>query len=140
MSTNPFRAQGNRYPDDQEDQRPLIEREEVHSEPGFNSSDWAEIRDIQGAASEGGRQVLGWGLGILGLLWTAYTAWSAGRVLSNEPLTSPAVAQWVAILAGPLALMGLVWLMFGRTRRKEAEKFTRSVVAMRKEARSLQDI
>ena len=140
MSTNPFRAQGNRYPDDQEDQRPLIEREEVHSEPGFNSSDWAEIRDIQGAASEGGRQVLGWGLGILALLWTAYTAWSAGRVLASEPLTSPAVAQWVAILAGPLALMGLVWLMFGRTRRKEAEKFTRSVVAMRKEARSLQDI
>jgi hypothetical protein len=140
MSTNPFRAQGNRYPDDQEDQRPLIEREEVHREPGFNNSDWAEIRDIQGAASEGGRQVLGWGLGILALLWTAYTAWSAGRVLASEPLTSPAVAQWVAILAGPFALMGLVWLMFGRTRRKEAEKFTRSVVAMRKEARSLQDI
>ena len=36
--------------------------------------------------------------------------------------------------------MGLVWLMFGRTRRKEAEQFTRSVIAMRTEARSLQDI
>jgi DNA repair exonuclease SbcCD ATPase subunit len=35
-------------------------------------------------------------------------------------------------------LLGLAWLMFGRTRRKEAERFTRSVVAMRSEARSLE--
>jgi len=140
MSTNPFRAQGNRYPDDREDQVPIVEDEVVGSESGFGQMDWAEIRDIQGSASEGGRQVLGWALAILALLWTGYTAWSAGRVLSDQPLTSPAIAQWVAILAGPLALMGLVWLMFGRTRRKEAEKFTRSVIAMRKEARSLQDI
>jgi len=140
MSTNPFRAQGNRYPDDREDQVPIVEDEVVGSESGFGQMDWAEIRDIRGAASEGGRQVLGWALAILALLWTGYTAWSAGRVLSDQPLTSPAIAQWVAILAGPLALMGLVWLMFGRTRRKEAEKFTRSVIAMRKEARSLQDI
>jgi DNA repair exonuclease SbcCD ATPase subunit len=34
--------------------------------------------------------------------------------------------------------MGLSWLMFGRTRRKEAERFTRSVVAMRHEAQSLE--
>jgi len=140
MSTNPFRAQGNRYPDDREDQVPIVEDEVVGSESGFGQMDWAEIRDIRGAASEGGRQVLGWALAILALLWTGYTAWSAGRVLADQPLTSPAIAQWVAILAGPLALMGLVWLMFGRTRRKEAEKFTRSVIAMRKEARSLQDI
>jgi hypothetical protein len=36
--------------------------------------------------------------------------------------------------------MGLVWLMFGRTRRKEAERFTRSVIAMRGEARSLEGL
>jgi hypothetical protein len=140
MSTNPYRAQGNRYVDDQEIPVPVIEGEEVQSEPGFSRMDWAEIRDVHGVASEGGRQVLGWGLGILALLWTGYSAWSAGQSLAGEPLTSPLVAQWVAILTGPLALMGLVWLMFGRTRRKEAEKFTRSVIAMRKEARSLQDI
>jgi hypothetical protein len=140
MSTNPYRAQGGRYLDDQEDQVPVVGGEEVYSEPSFSPMDWAEIRDVQGVASEGGRQVLGWGLGILALLWTGYSAWSAGQALVDQPLSSPAIAQWVAILTGPLALMGLVWLMFGRTRRKEAEKFTRSVVAMRKEARSLQDI
>jgi hypothetical protein len=37
-----------------------------------------------------------------------------------------------------LALLGLAWLIFGRTRRREAERFTRSVIAMRSEARSLE--
>ena len=111
-----------------------------HAEQRFDRMNWAEVRDLHGVASEGGRQVLGWALAILALLWTGYTAWSAGRALADQPLTSPQIAQWVAILAGPLALMGLVWLMFGRTRRKEAERFTRSVVTMRTEARSLQDV
>ena len=140
MSTNPFRAQGNRYPDDQEEQVPLVEGEEVQGEPRFDRMSWSEIRDLHGVASEGGRQVLGWALAILALLWTGYTAWSAGRALADQPLSSPAIAQWVAILTGPLALMGLVWLMFGRTRRKETERFTRSVISMRTEARSLQDV
>ncbi len=48
------------------------------------------------------------------------------------------VAQWLALSAGPLALLGLVWLMFGRTRRKEAERFNQSVIAMRSEAQSLE--
>src|SRR5687768_15707108 len=140
MSTNPYRAHGSRYPDDQEEHIPTVEGEEVHSEPQFDRMNWAEIREVHGVASEGGRQVLGWSLSILALLWTAYAAWSAGRALATEPLTSPQVAQWIAILAGPLALVGLVWLTFGRTRRKEAEKFTRSVIAMRTEARALQDV
>jgi hypothetical protein len=140
MSTNPYRAQGGRYPVDPEENVPVVEGEEVQAEPQFDRLSWSEIRDVHGVATEGGRQVLGWGLSILALLWTAYAAWSAGRSLATEPLTSPQIAQWVAILTGPLALVGLTWLMFGRTRRKEAEKFTRSVISMRTEARALQDV
>src|SRR5205085_8126861 len=103
---------------------------EYHSvEPTFDRQQWSESQaEARGA---GGRQVLGIGLAVLAALWLAFTAWSAGRALAAEPLSSPAFAQWVAVAAGPLALLGLVWLMFGRTRRKEAERFTRSVVAMR---------
>ena len=86
----------------------------------------------------GGRQVLGIALTVLAALWVGYSAWSAGRTLVGQPLSSPLVAQWLAIAAGPLALLGLGWLIFGRTRRKEAERFTRSVVAMRGEAQSLE--
>lgn len=106
--------------------------------PHFDDMAWAEQREEQRGA--GGRQVLGWALALLAALWLGYTAWSAGRALAAAPLNSPAFAQWVAIAAGPLALLGLVWLMFGRTRRKEAENFTRSVIAMRTEARALEDV
>ena len=57
-------------------------------------------------AGAGGRQVLGTALGVLAALWLAYTAWSAGRTLVGQPLTSPLIAQWVAVAAGPLALHG----------------------------------
>ena len=86
----------------------------------------------------GGRRVLGTALTILAVLWIAYSAWSAGRTLSGQPASSPLVAQWLAISASPLVLLGLAWLIFGRTRRREAERFTRSVIAMRGEAQSLE--
>ena len=105
-------------------------------ETTFDEGYW---RDSQAEArGAGGRQVLGAGLTILAALWLAFTAWSAGRALIGQSITSPAFAQWVAIAAGPLALLGLTWLIFGRTRRKEAERFTRSVVAMRMETQSLE--
>jgi hypothetical protein len=105
-------------------------------EPRFDEEQWRERNAEERGA--GGRHVLGIALTILAGLWLAYSAWSAGRTLAGQPLTSPQIAQWVAVAAGPLALLGLVWLMFGRTRRKEAERFTRSVITMRSEARSLE--
>jgi DNA repair exonuclease SbcCD ATPase subunit len=120
-----------------DDVQPLeLTSDDIAVEPGFDHGQWEESQAEE--RGSGGRQVLGTALVVLAALWLAYTAWSAGRSLAGQPLTSPAVADWVAIAAGPLALLGLVWLMFGRTRRKEAERFTRSVVAMRGEARSLE--
>ena len=109
---------------------------DIIANDGFDQDAWAEQRSEQRGA--GGRQVLAAMLSLLAAAWLAYSAWSAGRYLAGAPLTSPVVAQWVAVATGPLALLGLVWLMFGRTRRKEAERFTRSVVHMRSEAQSLE--
>ena len=99
---------------------------------------WSEPATQPEARDADGRAVLGGALTILAALWVGFAAWSAGRMLAGETITSPAIAQWVAIAAGPLALLGLAWIMFGRTRRRETERFTRSVVAMRSEARSLE--
>ena len=134
MTPSPKRADP--LPPSVEDVEPLeLTSDAIATQPRFDSNQWAESQaEAQGA---GGRQVLGGALSILASLWLAYTAWSAGRALAGQTLASPALAQWVAVAAGPLALLGLVWLMFGRTRRKEAERFTRSVVAMRAETRSL---
>jgi len=105
---------------------------------GFDQRQWDENRTDDEPSTPGGRAVLAAALILLAILWTGYTAWSAGRALGGEPLSSPAIAEWVAIATGPMALLGLAWLMFGRTRRREAERFTRSVVTMRAEARSLE--
>ena len=106
----------------------------------FDRVQWDESRAERDPSGSGGRAVLSTGLIVLAAAWLAYTAWSAGRALAGQPLTSPQIAEWVAVAAGPLALFGLVWLMFGRTRRKEAERFTRSVITMRSEARSLEGL
>jgi len=111
--------------------------DEPSIETEFDPGQWAAEAPVE-ARGSGGRQVLAAALSILAALWLAFTAWSAGRSLSGQALSSPQIAQWVAVAAGPLALLGLAWLVFGRTRRKEAERFTRSVITMRHEARSLE--
>ena len=110
------------------------------AQPNYEEAeaDWVSPEVAPQPAGAGGRMVLGWALAVLAAAWIAYTAWSAGRQLASQPLTSPALAEWIAVATGPLALLGLLWLIFGRTRRKEAEAFTRSVIHMRHEARSLE--
>ena len=110
--------------------------DQIAMQPVFDQDRWSESQEEERGA--GGRQVLGAALTILAALWLGYAAWSAGRSLATQPLSSPVTAQWVAIITGPLVLLGLAWLIFGRTRRKETERFTRSVIAMRNEAQSLE--
>src|SRR3954470_11188603 len=134
---NPFARRAEPLPSAMEAAEPLeLTSEMTAVQPTFDREQWAESQAEQRGA--GGRQVLGTVLAILAALWLAFSAWSAGRSLGGQPLSSPAFAQWIAVAAGPLALLGLIWLMFGRTRRKEAERFTRSVVAMRSETQSLE--
>lgn len=135
MTSTPQRADA--LPADYDTAEPLnLTSDEMVVEPAFDQDEWAErSADERGA---GGRQVLGIALFVLAALWLAFCAWSAGRTLAGQPLSSPQVAQWLAVAAAPLALLALAWLTFGRTRRKEAERFTHSVIAMRTEARSLE--
>ena len=84
--------------------------------------------------------MLGWALALLAALWLGYTAWSAGRALAAMPLAARHSRNGSRSPPGRWRCSGLVWLMFGRTRRKEAEHFTRSVIAMRTEARALEDV
>lgn len=136
MTSRPHAAS----PQGLEPQTPVARDVDVSAPAGFDQIEWNESRAEGEPATPAGRTVLAAGLTVLSVLWIAYTAWSAGRALGGQPLTSPAIAQWVAVATGPLALMGLGWLMFGRTRRREAERFTRSVVTMRTEARSLETL
>ena len=135
---NPFANRAEPFsPQNTDEMEPLeLTNDLVQVEPSFDQEQWAEGRAEQQGA--GGRQVLGATLLVVAAAWLAFSAWSAGRSLAGQSLASPAFAQWIALTAAPLALLALAWMMFGRTRRKEAERFTHSVVTMRTEARSLE--
>ena len=121
-----------------------LELTNVYAEDGapLEEEQWLQPTEpmdlVSSAPGAGGRRVLAITLISLAALWLGYSAWSAGRTLAGQPLSSPLLTQWLAVAAGPLALLGLTWLIFGRTRRREAEAFTRSVIAMRSEAQSLE--
>jgi hypothetical protein len=136
MTPTPKRAESASSAVPAEESSNLLSNSIDFVEPSFDREQWLEQSAEERGA--GGRQVLAVALAIMAALWLAYTAWSAGRTLAGQSVASPQLAQWIAVATGPLALMGLLWLIFGRTRRKEAERFTRSVVAMRGEARSLE--
>ena len=135
MSASPYRADPGQEPLDLTDVAPP-ERIDVHEE--WSVPDYSPDAAAQEEPGAGGRMVLGSALGLLAAAWIAFAGWSAGRALAGGAVSAPVLAQWIAVLAGPLGLLGLLWLLFGRTRRRESERFTRSVVTMRGEARSLE--
>src|SRR5688500_16183158 len=137
MNPNPQRAQPDPGPDDRPEIPATGGEELLLDSPlsEFDQSTWEH--QVGEARGVGGRMVLGSTLGLLAIFWLAYVAWISGRALGGTSLSSPELALWIAAAAGPLGLLGLAWLMFGRTRRKESERFTRSVIAMRGEVQSL---
>ena len=74
----------------------------------------------------------------LAALWGAASLW----VLVRDPgaLSIAGLMQWVATLSVPLVLLGIAWLILGQTPRKETERFTRAVAAMRGESSALESI
>jgi hypothetical protein len=75
---------------------------------------------------------------LLALAWTAASVWT---IASGSPaLTLPNVLQWIAFVSPPLILFGIAWLILGVTPRRETERFTRAVAAMRSESSALESV
>ena len=109
-------------------------------EPG--ESGWAEERfdlpDVGAPEPEpesAGKPLLAGILMFLAVIWIGF----CGLILfrTYDSLNLELIAGWVASISVPLVLLGLLWLIFGRSSRSETEKFTRAVVAMRGEAQTL---
>jgi hypothetical protein len=82
--------------------------------------------------------LLGAVLILLAIGWVAAVGlwlWQA-----RPPLTLGNGIAWTATVAGPLALLALLWLMFGRTSRREAERFRQAVEQMTAESRALESV
>jgi len=85
-----------------------------------------------------GRTLLAALLVLLALGWLGAAAWAIRE--SGVPPTLQAMVSWIATLSVPLILLAVVWMIFGRTPRRETERFTRAVAEMRRESAALEGV
>jgi DNA repair exonuclease SbcCD ATPase subunit len=75
---------------------------------------------------------------LLGLAWIGAAGYSLSLAWPGPDL--PAWIGWAGTASTPLVLLGLVWLILGRTSRRETAKFTDAVAAMRHESQALEGV
>jgi hypothetical protein len=75
---------------------------------------------------------------LLALGWIGAAGWSVWQ--ARPELSLAAAVSWTATFSAPLILLALLWLLFGRTSRRETERFTRAVEAMRTESVALESV
>ena len=85
-----------------------------------------------------GTTVLAVLLVLLALAWIGAAGWAFVR--SGTPVALPAIVSWTATASVPLVLLGILWMIFGRTRRRETERFTLAVATMRRESTALESV
>ncbi|HEX8364421.1 MAG TPA: hypothetical protein VF603_03950 [Allosphingosinicella sp.] len=85
-----------------------------------------------------GKTILAGLLILLALGWLGAAGWAIRQSGVAPSLT--AMVSWIATLSVPLVLLGMVWTLFGRTSRRETERFSRAVAEMRRESAALEDL
>ena len=75
---------------------------------------------------------------VLALGWIGASVYALTLAWPGPSL--PAWVGWGGTFSAPLVLIGLIWLMFGRTGRRETQRFTSAVTAMRGESQALEAI
>lgn len=87
--------------------------------------------------TSGRAKALGWLLALLALGWLGASIWSLVRTTAP---TIQEITAAIAFVSGPLILLGLSWLIFGRTPRRESERFRSAVAGMSRESAALESI
>jgi hypothetical protein len=96
-----------------------------------------EIEAMPEPSRVGGRILAGF-LILLALGWIGACGYALALAWPGPSLQ--AWIGWAGTLCAPLILIGLLWLILGRTSRREARRFTEAVAAMRAESRQLEDV
>jgi hypothetical protein len=97
------------------------------------------------AIEEEGAEPRGAGHRLLGILLILLAAaWlGLGSLALVQAWPGPSMAAWAAwigTISAPLVLIGLLWLTFGRSSRRETERFVAAVTAMRSESQALESV
>ena len=99
---------------------------------------WSDQSGYEAEADQGGKPVLAAFLILLAFGWTGAAIWSF--LAEGAAPTLSAIIALIATAATPLILIALLWLLFGRTARRETERFTRAVTQMRQESAALEGL
>jgi hypothetical protein len=99
----------------------------------FPDLPWAGAEPEESASSA--TKYLRHGLILLAAVWLGVTAWSTFTSGGSQGLAS--AVQWLALASGPLALMGLAWLLFGPSARSDDDRFARAASSVRAEGAEL---
>ncbi|HEY0627067.1 MAG TPA: hypothetical protein VGD10_10080 [Allosphingosinicella sp.] len=86
----------------------------------------------------GGLKALAVLLGLAAFAWLAFAVWSL--IPTFRQPTLPGIVTSVALVSGPLILLALIWLIFGKTTRRETQRFRAVVAEMHRESVALQSI
>lgn len=113
-------------------------RPEEQAWDGLPEDDIVYQEEAADAPRPHGRRWLAALLILLALGWIGASAWALAEVVPG--MAPAAMLSWVATISVPLVLLGLVWLLFGRSSRRETERFTAAVAAMRGESAALESM
>jgi len=127
------------------------ERAEAQPQDGdiewLGEKPWEAAADPDAYPDNGYEEAPGRGIGtrlFAGLLILLALGWlgASGYALSSA-WPGPGLDAWIgraATISAPLILIGLLWLIFGRSSRRETRRFTEAVRAMRAESEALEAV
>jgi hypothetical protein len=77
---------------------------------------------------------------VAALAWLLAIAWSIAFAGPATPLSLLELVSWIGLASGPIAVIGIFYLLLRRTSRREARRFARSATAMAGQAAYLEQV
>ncbi len=98
---------------------------------------WPHVPEDTEQETRSGARIFAAVLVVAALLWIGFAIYVAVGRLGAAAMQPGEALLLAAAASAPLILLGLLWLIFGRTPRREAQQFSRAVSGMNREAQAL---
>ena len=109
-----------------------------YDSPAAESPDFYANQAEETPSASPGRRVLAAALILLALAWLGVSGYAVSLAWPGGSFS--AWTGWIATVSAPLILLALMWLLFGRSSRRETERFTNAVLDMRRESQALESV
>ena len=108
-------------------------REDVHESQEISE----HIDEVPEPSVQSGKTtILGWAFALIGLAWVGFSIWLLTQRTASFLLE---IVIMVMLVSGPLILLSLLWLIFGRSSRRETKRFRSTITEMQQEIETLEN-